>query len=310
MPVNLKPKPIVKWTGSKRQLEGTLLRVFAQSGWNRESNTYFEPFFGGGSMFFALEPAKAKVSDLNPALIELYKAIKGSFLDFAQSASALQEDYNSRDANEQHQLFIKVKEQFNQKKIGFLEHDLGKNIDLELALNLLFLNKTGFNGMYRENSSGVYNIPFGHRKNIKLVDLENFALVNSLLTDVEPVCGDYRQILDGESVSRGDLVYFDPPYSPAGESTTFSSYHKSGFNQQDHLLLAEKARELASLGASVVISNSHNARMAEEYEKRNLNVYEVEVNRLISGKSHGRGIVKEIIATSFSVDGLALFGTR
>lgn len=309
MPVTVKPKPIVKWTGSKRQLESTLLNVFKQSGWNSQEGTYFEPFFGGGSMFFALEPLKAKVSDLNPALIELYKAIKGSLLDFAQSASALQDDYNSRDADDQRQLFLKVKDQFNQKKVGFLQHGSGKDIDLEFALNLLFLNKTGFNGMYRENSRGVYNIPFGHRKKIKLVDRDNFALVHSLLTDVEPVCGDYRQILDGESVSRGDLIYFDPPYSSAGESTTFSSYHKSGFNPQDHLVLAEKARELASSGASVVISNSHDARMAEEYEKRNLHVYEVEVNRLISGKSHGRGIVKEIIATSFSVDGLALFGT-
>jgi DNA adenine methylase len=128
--------------------------------------------------------------------------------------------------------------------------------------------------------------------------------------NVDPVCGDYHQILEGEAVSAGDLVYFDPPYSPAGESITFTSYHRSGFNTHDHLALADRARALVAKGAKVVISNSHNARMAEEYMERGLQVYEVEVNRLISGKSHGRGIVKEILATSFSVDGLSLFGNR
>jgi DNA adenine methylase len=307
MSVNVKPKPIVKWTGSKRQLESTLLNVFKQSNWNSQEGTYFEPFFGGGSMFFALEPSRAKVSDLNPALIELYRAVRGPIVEFTEAASSLQDDYNSRGAKEQQELFVAVKEQFNRNKFKFSESNSGNNVDLKLALDFLFLNKTGFNGMYRENSSGVYNIPFGHRKTVKLVDGDNFSNVHSLLRDVEPVCGDYRQIIDGESVSEGDLIYFDPPYSPAGDSATFSSYHKSGFNPQDHILLAQRAGELISSGARVVISNSHNAHMAEEYQKQNLYVYEVEVHRLISGKSHGRGIVKEIIATSFEVKGLSHF---
>ncbi|MFM1926602.1 MAG: hypothetical protein RLZ06_178 [Actinomycetota bacterium] len=305
MPVESKPTPIVKWVGGKRQLQDELLGVFKQSGWDEDKSTYFEPFFGGGSMFFALQPKQAQFSDLNPALIALYKMAKGPYKKFAGVALELQDKYNSLSLQMQKNLFEDIKAEFNsnkQRKASEL-----KTVSFDFALQFLFLNKTGFNGMYRENSSGLYNIPFGQRSRIRILDLDNLKLVHDALKNVEPVCGDYREILFNGDLSKGDLVYLDPPYAPANQSGTFSSYHRSGFGNSDQVQVAEVAGSLAAKGAHVVISNSDNADVFKLYRDHGLYVYQVDVQRFISGKLYGRGLVREMIATSYEVSGLSKF---
>lgn len=312
----IKPQPLVKWAGGKRQLQDRIKTVFDQSGWNSENGTYFEPFFGGGAMFFHIQPRKAQFSDWNSSLIALYKEAKTETQRLIDAAGLLQDEYNARSLENKREFFNELKAEFNSIKGRHQPGDFSAGPFLpkvenepRLAVLFLFLNKAGFNGMYRENSAGLYNIPFGQRGSLNLLNEDNVWAVAEALSEVQPLCVDYSTLVSLEQVQAGDLIYFDPPYAPISEEkAAFTGYTKVGFGPSAQMDLAIRAAELASEenGVKVVISNAYNKPLIREYQKQGFLVYEIEAKRLISASSRGRAPVKEIVATSFQVQGMKL----
>jgi DNA adenine methylase len=310
----LKPQPLVKWAGGKRQLQDRIKLAFDQSGWDSENGTYFEPFFGGGAMFFHLQPRRGSFSDWNSSLIALYKEAKSETQRLIDSANLLQDEYNSESPDNKRAFFDNLKQEFNLIKGRHKPSDLTDAPSLpkvedepRLAVLFLFLNKAGFNGMYRENSAGIYNIPFGQRETIKLLDEANVWAVAEALREVEPKCVDYSTLVSAEQVQPNDLIYFDPPYAPVSEEkAAFTGYTKSGFGTSAQNELTVLAAKLASaeIGARVVISNAYNKGVISAYQQQGFLVYELNAKRFISASVQGRSPVKEILATSFQVEGL------
>ena len=279
-----KAAPIVKWAGGKRQLESQILEVIEPI-FNRETATYFEPFFGGGAIFYALEPKRAYISDINSGLINLYNDVKANLDGLKSELLKFEVFYNQLPSlDEKSNMYYVNREVFNtQERVG-----------IEQSARFIFLNKAGFNGLYRENSKGGYNIPFGKRMSLKLSSDSNLDSVSELLASVDVQCSSYEAI---EGLAKaGDLVYLDPPYLPLFESS-FTSYHKSGFGYSDQVALSDLCKRLVAAGVHVVVSNSSNEKLNDLY--KGFNIRELEASRAISASVAGRAKVQEFLITSF-----------
>jgi len=256
------PKPFVKWAGGKRQLINKLLEnaptVF---------NTFYEPFIGGGALLFALTPSKAVISDINTELINAYQVIKNNVEGLIRSLKRHKNDetyfYNQRSLNPQ---------ELN---------------ELRRASRFIYLNKTCYNGLYRENSKGKFNTPFGRYKNPKIADEENLRAISAYLNsaDVQILNLDFKQTVS--KAKKGDFVYFDPPYHPWSETASFTKYSKSDFNMENQEELADTFKRLAKKGVHVMLSNSNTEIVKTLYT--GFNFTEVEANRFINCKAQKRG---------------------
>jgi DNA adenine methylase len=245
-----KPYPIVKWVGGKRQLQDSILERIGD-----KFGTYFEPFFGGGAILFALNPQQAEISDVNQGLINLYSAIKFSPVEFMDHASQLEKKYNElNDLDSKQDFFYLNRETYNSiDRVGS-----------EQAARFLFLNKSCFNGMYRENAKGIFNVPFGKRLNLNLYEEENVNAVSNSLQGVGLNLQSYQKTI--AEAKSGDVVYFDPPYIPLTVTSAFTSYTAEGFGMDAQVELAKLFRELDSKGVRVLLSNSSAPVMNELYE--------------------------------------------
>lgn len=257
-----KPRPFVKWVGGKRQLLD-ILDANAPSRFNQ----YFEPFIGGGAFFFFQQLKQASISDLNPELINCYQIIK----DDVQS---LLSDLSLHQNNECYFKEIRA------KKIIELA-------DVQRASRFIFLNKTCFNGLYRENKSGQFNTPFGHYPNPKIIDTENLLAVNAYLNrnDISIRCCDYQSALD--SAVKNDFVYFDPPYAPTTDTAKFTSYTKSGFDLTHQEALAAYFETLTKRGVACMLSNANVPIIHALYKQFNIQV--IHATRSINCKGEKRG---------------------
>ena len=262
-----KAKPFLKWAGGKRQLLDELrARVPDHYG------TYHEPFIGGGALFFDQLPTSAILSDLNLRLVRTYRAVRDVPEDVIHELSQCR----------------------NEKEfyLSMRERDIDQASDAELAAWMIYLNKTGFNGLYRVNKKGGFNVPFGYYKNPKFCDAENIRLCSERLQGIEILHTDFRTVL--ERAKRGDFVYFDPPYVPASDTASFTAYTKKGFNLQDQAELRDLARRLKEKGVSVLLSNSSvpevHALYADGFER-----IEIFANRAINSNAAKRGKVAEAL---------------
>jgi DNA adenine methylase len=266
--------PIVKWVGGKRQLMFELLKNMPKS-----YNRYFEPFIGGGALFFELQPENGYISDMNEELINLYLVVQNNVYDLI---SDLNKHENSKE------YFLKI------RNIDRLD-DYKNLSNVERASRFIYLNRTCFNGMYRVNSQGQFNVPFGHYKNPRIVDADNLINCSNLLKQTEIKYSDFSAILD--KVQKGDFVYFDPPYVPLNETSSFTSYTKDGFNIDMQFKLKDVCDELNSMGVKFMLSNSDTKFVNELYS--NYDIKKVFASRQINANADGRGKITEVLVKNY-----------
>lgn len=255
-------KPFVKWAGGKRQLIDIL-----RGNYPAEYNRYIEPFVGGGAMLFDLCPNTAIISDINPDLINAYRVIRDKV---DQVIDSLKRHKNEAD------YFYRIR--------AVQPFELS---DVERASRFIFLNKTCFNGLYRENRKGQFNTPFGKYKNPNILDEANLTAIHGYLNKntIEINCHDYKKV--HSTAQKGDFVYLDPPYVPLTPTANFSSYTKQGFTLQDQEDLAALFKELSHKGVKAMLSNSNTEIVRELY--RGFDIKTVSAKRAINCKGGSRG---------------------
>lgn len=266
--------PIVKWVGGKRQLMFELLKNMPEN-----YNRYFEPFIGGGALFFELQPDNAYISDLNEELINLYKVVR-------DNVEELITDLQKHDISKEY--FIEIRNIDRTE-----EYKNWSNV--KKASRFIYLNRTCFNGMYRVNSKGEFNVPFGRYKNPRILDENNLINCSNLLQRTEIRHADFSEIL--KKVKKGDFVYFDPPYVPLSETSSFTSYTKDGFDLDMHFKLRDVCDELDSMGIKFLLSNSDTKLVNELYE--NYNIKKVFASRQINANADGRGKITEVLVRNY-----------
>ena len=278
--INAKPKPFVKWVGGKRQL----LRQFRELGlyppedFNPITNTYYEPFVGGGAVFFDLLPKNAELSDLNNELVITYNVIKNNVDELIQS---LQKHIYDKE------YYLEVRA----KKIGDLS-------DVEVASRFIFLNRTGFNGLYRVNKSGQFNVPFGRYNNPVICDEDNLRRVSDALQDVTITHHDYKNVL--KTAKSGDFIYLDPPYYPINATSSFTSYTAEGFLEKEQTELRDTFVKLHKKGCFVMLSNSDTPFINDLYSGLDgITINRITAGRAINSKASGRGKITEVLVTNY-----------
>ena len=266
--------PIVKWVGGKRQLMFEL-----QKNMPEYYNRYFEPFIGGGALFFYLQPDNAYISDMNEELINLYQVVR-------DNVDGLVADLQKHDISKEYFMEIRNIDRTE-------EYQNWSNI--QKASRFIYLNRTCFNGMYRVNSKGEFNVPFGHYKNPRILDENNLINCSNLLQRTEIKHADFSEIL--KKVKKGDFVYFDPPYVPLSETSSFTSYTKDGFDMDMQLSLRDVCDELDSMGVKFLLSNSDTQFVNELY--KNYNIKKVFASRQINANADGRGKITEVLVRNY-----------
>jgi DNA adenine methylase len=243
-------------------------------------NRYFEPFIGGGALFFELQPDNAYISDMNEELINLYQVVR-------DNVNELVADLQKHDISKEY--FMEI------RNIDRTE-EYENWSDIQKASRFIYLNRTCFNGMYRVNSKGEFNVPFGHYKNPRILDENNLINCSNLLQRTEIKHADFSEIL--KKVKKGDFVYFDPPYVPLSETSSFTSYTKDGFDMDMQLSLRDVCDELDSMGVKFLLSNSDTQFVNELYE--NYNIKKVFASRQINANADGRGKITEVLVRNYS----------
>ena len=266
--------PSVKWVGGKRQLMFELLKNMPKS-----YNRYFEPFIGGGALFFELQPENAYISDMNEELINLYSVVRDNVYE-------LIEDLGKHEVSKEY--FLEIRNIDRSEKYAGLS-------SIERASRFIYLNRTCFNGMYRVNSQGQFNVPFGHYKNPRIIDESNLLNCSKLLNKTEIKCADFSEILT--KVQKDDFVYFDPPYVPLNETSSFTSYTKDGFDIDMQFKLRDVCDELDSMGVKFMLSNSDTKLVNELYA--NYEIKKVFASRQINANADGRGKITEVLVRNY-----------
>lgn len=268
--------PIVKWVGGKTKLLPEL-RARTPKTYGR----YFEPFLGGGALFFSAAPSLATLGDMNVALINMYKAVAG---DVAAVIDALT---FHRQAHGRPEYYYEIRDTWNE---GLFEPH-----PVEAAAAFIYLNKTCFNGLWRVNKRGQFNVPRGDYKDPKIFDPDALRAASAVLSRATIAVNDYVTTVAG--ARKGDFVYFDPPYDPISETSNFTSYTKDGFGKKHQEQLAECARDLRQRGVSVMLSNNDTPFIRELYE--GFCIDNVKCARAINSKGDKRGAVDEVIITTY-----------
>ena len=271
-------QPFTKWTGGKRQLLPVIRELMP-----KKYNRYFEPFVGGGALFFDLAPKDAVINDFNAELINCYQQIKDNPQELIEILKVHQE-YNSKE------YYLDLRSADRDERIDMMS-------EVQRAARILYMLRVDFNGLYRVNSKNQFNVPYGRYKNPKIVDENLVSAISTYLNNnqIEIKKGDFEKaVLD---VQPGDFVYFDPPYIPLSETSTFTSYTHEGFSYDDQVRLRDTFKKLSDVGAYVMLSNSSSFLVEELY--RDFNIHYVEATRTNGAKSSSRGKISEIIVTNY-----------
>lgn len=281
---DIKVKPVLKWAGGKRELIPDIRAYYKTLSPKR----YIEPFFGGGSVYFDVLKTfgiglkeTAVINDINTDLIEMYKNIKSSPDEVIRYCKELEKDYYKYG-------YYHIRDRFNgmdgdKNKVDRYEGTVRSS-------SLILLNRTCFNGLYRVNHKGLFNVPKGEYKNPKIVDEDNLYRLSYLLPKTENIRN--TQFDDIQGIKKGDLVYFDPPYHPLNETSSFTSYSGS-FGRDEQIRLRNFFKKLNDIGASVILSNSSSPFIKEIYN--GFKTVEVYCNRNINSKPDKRGKVAEFL---------------
>jgi len=273
-------KPFVKWLGGKTKLLPQLARLQPHS-----YNKYYEPFVGGGALFFSLEPRHAVINDLNPHLINLYVQVRNNLDGLICKLEELLDIYLELDEEARSAFYYLLRDEFNQRV----------DDDMWGAALFLFLNKTCYNGVYRENAEGKFNVPHGHRKTVSLHELDSIKHASNVLKNAEIWNGSYEDVL--ASASEGDFIYLDPPYVPLSSTSNFTQYTGSNFGNAEHEKLKLLFEKLDKRGCLLMMSNSDTPLVKELYKR--FRQTEVMADRAVNCKVQGRGKITELVITNY-----------
>ena len=281
-----KAHPFVKWVGGKRQLlkQFKELGLYPPGGFNPLKNTYYEPFVGGGAVFLDLLPQKAVLSDMNKELVTTYNVIKNN-VDKLITKLKIHQKNNSKE------YFLKVRSQ-----------NVNRFSDVGVAARMIYLNRTCFNGLYRVNKSGGFNVPYGKYKNPLICDEENLKKLFKILKGIKVKHQDYQKTI--LNVKKGDFIYLDPPYAPLSPTSSFTSYTKDGFGEQQQIELRDTFYELHKKGCFVMLSNSNSDFINKIYgeltkRSKKIKIIKLNANRMINSKATGRGKIKEVLVVNY-----------
>ena len=275
---NKRMKPFTKWTGGKRKLLPILTELLPD-----DFNRYYEPFIGGGALLFKLLTHDAVINDFNEELINSYLQIRDNPNELIDLL-AEHRDKNSKD------YYLNIRSADRDGRIESMT-------DVERAARILYMLRVDFNGLYRVNSKNQFNVPYGRYKNPKILDEDLIYEVSGYLNanNIQILQGDFANAV-ADAVD-GDLVYFDPPYIPLSETSSFTSYTHEGFSYEDQVRLRNTVRALTRRGVKVILSNSSSPLVEDLYQEFNLHY--VDASRTNGAKPTSRGKIKEIIVTNY-----------
>lgn len=275
----IKAKPFVKWAGGKRQIINELKKYVPE-----DYDCYYEPFIGGGALFFELAPKKAVINDSNNELMNVYEVMCDEY-KYSKMCHLL----NSYEVKNSEEFYYELRNKDRDMK------KFEKLNDYTRAARTIYLNKACFNGLYRVNSKGEFNVPYNKKNKVNTYDKENLLVVHMYLTmnDVTIMNTDFEEAL--KQAKKGDFVYIDPPYDQINSS--FTSYTLEGFDHNEQRRLAKVFKELSDRGVQVMLSN-HNTDLIRELYK-DYNIHVIEAKRNINSNGKKRGKVEEVIITNY-----------
>lgn len=270
--------PFLKWVGGKRQLIPEIKKILPKGILNC---TYYEPFIGGGALFFELQPKRAIINDYNEELINVYKVIRdhpNELIEELKKHKNTPEYFYEIRALDRQPLFYNLN-------------------DIERASRIIYLNKTCYNGLYRVNSAGEFNSPFGKYKNPNIINEPVIRAVSKYLNsaNIKIFNKDYQEIL--KDIPGNSFVYLDPPYHPISKSSNFTGYIQGGWNEKDQIRLRNVCDDLTKRGIRFLLSNSASDFIREIYSDYNINI--VQANRAINSDSSKRGQINEFLINNY-----------
>lgn len=297
---NKKIKPFVKWAGGKSQLLDNIRAKFP-SEFGGTINKYAEPFVGGGAVLFEVllhtNVNQVFINDSNKDLMNCFEQIRDNVKPLIELLESMEKEYLPLEMEDRKAYYYKKRTLYNN-----LKFNESKDMAVARAACFLFLNKTCFNGLYRVNRHGLFNVPMGAYKNPTICDTENLLGVSSALQNVEICCGNF-DCLD-KFIDENTLVYFDPPYRPLKPTSNFTSYNMDEFKDEDQLKLAEYCHSLSARGVKIILSNSDPKNVDENDNffddlYADFNIQRVKAVRMINSKSAGRGKIFELLITNY-----------
>lgn len=287
-------KPFIKWAGGKSQLLDAIRAKYPT-----KIERYCEPFVGGGAVLLDVlanfQPKEVLINDINPELTNTYTQVRDNVEKVISLLSDMQSTFWEMDNDERKEYYYSKRDRFNEliKQASSTE---------EKAALFIFINKTCFNGLYRVNAKGLYNVPMGAYKKPPICDAENIRLISELLKHVDIQCGDYN---DCECfIDSNTFVYIDPPYRPLSETSSFTSYAKTDFGDEQQIQLGHFIEGISQKGAKVVASNSdpkntnENDNFFDDVYKM-FTINRVAATRMINSNSKGRGSISELLISNF-----------
>lgn len=289
-------KPFIKWAGGKSQLLGEIRKKYP-----RNIKKYCEPFVGGGAVLldilgnFTLD--EVMINDINPDLINTYNQVKNNVEELVLILSEMQKAFCESNTEERKKIYLNKRARYNVLKINNSE-----NCCMEKAALFIFLNKTCFNGLYRVNKNGLFNVPMGSYKNPSICDTDNLRKISKLLHNVKINCGNYTECLD--FIDEETFVYIDPPYRPLSVTSSFTSYNENDFNDEEQIALVKFIDEITSKKAKVVASNSDpkNTNEDDDFFDNLYSLYtinRVTAKRMINSKGNSRGYINELLIFNY-----------
>ena len=289
-------KPFLKWAGGKGQLLNTFDKLFPEKLKIGKIDTYIEPFVGGGAVLFYLlqnyDIKQAYINDINKELINCYRCIKADVFEVIKKLEILEKEYSGLEK----EIYYKVRDRYN-------DINLNGKYDFEKCADFIFLNRTCFNGLYRVNKNGKFNVPQGKYKKPLICDRDNLILCSKLLQKVQISFGEYQQVLN--NVTENTFIYFDPPYRPIVENNSFVSYDKSVFDDTCQKELAEYYKMLSKKECLLMLSNSDpkNTNEDDTFFDNLYNGYRIErvtAKRMINCVASKRSDITEILVMNYS----------
>lgn len=289
--------PFVKWAGGKTQLLPEIRKHYPH-----RIKKYCEPFVGGGAVLFDVlqkcRPEEVLVNDVNEDLINTYLHIKSDCNLLIEQLSELQQNYKSQSLEKNKILFYEKRLRYNELKINRNDAE-----NLEKAALFIFLNKTCFNGLYRVNKKGEFNVPFNNAKNPLICDEENLRACSELLQNVQMKTGDYSDCKD--FIDSETFVYLDPPYRPLTQTSAFTSYSENGFSDKEQIELGNFIKEISEIGANILASNSDpkNTNKEDNFFDElysNFEIKRISASRMINSNAKKRGAISELLISNIA----------
>jgi DNA adenine methylase len=301
---NIYAKPFLKWAGGKTQLLPQIEKYYPQQLKDSKIKKYVEPFVGGGAVFFELikrfDFNEIYLNDINEEIVLTYKVLQNNVSELIKELTRMEDEYLSKTFEDKEKMFYEIRTKFNQEKLVLNYSTYSPDWILHAA-KVICLNKTCFNGLYRLNKKGEYNVPFGKFKNPTICDTKNLISANTVLQGVTLLNGDFEELTS--IIDENTFVYLDPPYRPLSGTSSFNDYSKSTFNDDSQRRLAKWYSLLDSTNACLILSNSDptNTQPDDDFFIRlysDFNINTVYASRAINSKSDGRGEIRELLITN------------